>query len=91
MIDDDVGHGLHTFLQQRFQHGPMLLKVAVAIVQVEIFLWIVAGTVLAGVRRGRQPDQIEPAIADLSSLFFDHSVPFFCTEQPETALDQPWR
>src|SRR5262249_57549780 len=57
------------------QHGLVLLEVAVAVLEFPVLLGVVAGAQFAGPAGGRQPDEVEAALAEGAGVLADDLVP----------------
>ena len=89
MIDHDIGDRFHAALKQLLQHGPMLLEAAVAIVQPEILLGIVAGAQLSRVGWRWEPDQVETRFPNRWGKRSDNFIPVLfpeCRKRGRTAM-----
>src|SRR5205085_390338 len=75
VVDDDVGDGLDPLFQQRDQHPAVLVGAAIAVVEPEVFLWVVADADVAREGGGRQPDQIEAGGGQGGGLIANDVVP----------------
>src|SRR5262249_28845329 len=75
VIDDDIRDRFDATLEQRFEHRPVLREGSIAVVQSEVLFGVVAGAELPGERRGRQPDQIEPPLANRDRVLAHDPVP----------------
>ena len=61
----------------------MLVERAVAVVQPEVLLGVVARAELAGERRWRQPDQIDSTVADRGRVLAHDLIPPLAAESRE--------